>query len=306
MGRGGEGSAARRLWGAGAPPFPSSSPWPPTGVNPGFLAYSSVPATWGFPTWQHVLSEGQPAGPLERKGHHHGHLHCGSSCFYGSSEPFWPPSPVPRKALTRSPPPPVTWGRHRPGLPSPVSRKALTRRVHRSGYSHILLGGWGCSTCRVFSNSSKAGRRAQNPGFTLQIPSWYLTLKTTGLCWRSGSVDAVGAGHWEQSQGSPGWMFTPGRWGPLTLTPTLPNHSWSLRCSWACGEGPCPAGPPWGGHRCCRHQHGLLPCLHPVPSLPAPESQAPTGASGPGPLPGRLSPIVRAPSAATACTGRPG
>lgn len=147
MGRGGEGSAARRMWGAGAPLFPSSSPWPPMGVSAGFLTSSSVPATWSFPIWQHVLREGQPAGPLERKGHPHGHVHSGSSCFYRSSEPFRPASPVPRKALTRSPPPPVTWGRHRPGLPSPVSRKALTRRVHRSGCSHILLGGWGCSAC---------------------------------------------------------------------------------------------------------------------------------------------------------------
>lgn len=209
--------------GGRASPFPSSSPWPPTGVSAGFLTSSSVPATWGFPTWQHVLREGQPAGPLERKGHPHGHVHYGSSCLYRSSEPFRPASPVPRKALTKSPPPPVTWGRHRPGLPSPVSRKALTRRVHRSGCSHILLGGWGCSACQLFSNSSKAGRRAQNPGFTLQIPSWCPTLKATGLCWRSGSVDAVGGRSSGTEPGKPRVDVHPRALGPFDLNSHTPQ-----------------------------------------------------------------------------------
>ena len=185
--------------------------------------------------------------------------------------------------------------------PVPCPQKTMTRHIHRP---HILLGGWGFSKCRVFPNSSKAGRRASNPGFALQIALCYLELKTTGLCWRSGSVDTMGgsvdameAGHREQSQGSPKGMFTPGRWGPLTLTHTHPNHSWGLINPGACGEGPCPAEPSLGW---------AAPRLPPVPSLPDAESQAPTGVTGPGPLLRHPSHIVRVPSDPTVCTGHHG
>lgn len=130
-----------------------------------------------------------------------------------------------------------------------------------------------------FPTVQRQGGGLRTRGSLCRFPHGVRRLRPQGFAGDLAVWTPWGAGHREQSQGSPGWMFTPGRWGPLTLTPTLPNHSWSLRCSWACGEGPGPAGPPWGGHRCCRHQRGLLRSLHPVPSLPAPESQAPTGAS---------------------------
>lgn len=67
------------------------------------------------------------------------------------------------------------------------------------------------------------------------------------------SADAMGPGHREHSQGSPKGMFTSGCWHPLTLTPHTPTTVE------ACGEGLVLG---WAA-----------PCLPPVPSLPAPESQ---------------------------------
>lgn len=75
----------------------------------------------------------------------------------GSSEPFLASSPFSEKMLTRSPHP-LSLGGQRPSPPSPGPRKALTRHVHGPSWPQMRLGGW-----RAVPTAPHGGAFSVNP-----------------------------------------------------------------------------------------------------------------------------------------------